>query len=111
MRQNLKNKKAKVVAEGKRLTNEGLISEALAYYETELTNEELITDDKTYKARLQVELARRLIDLELFSRAETLLAQAESELGDDKGDEAQSVAFWKIRFALGKLQFRSMNLQ
>ena len=58
---------------------------------------------------MQVDFSRKLIELELFQKAEALLEEAEQDLGDiDMADEGQTVAFWKIRYSLGKLQFRSM---
>ena len=62
---------------------------------------------------IQVELARKLIEVELFPKAASVLAKAEADLGEvgQDSETAISVAFWKIRYALGKLQFRSMYQQ
>ena len=112
MSDELKTLQVQSIAQGKTLFNRGLVKETIEYYEGVLTrtnDNEAMNSDKAFKCRLQVEIARKLIEVELFEKAQVTLEQAESDLGEiDHNNEQQTVAFWKVRYALGKLQFRSL---
>ena len=104
----IEERRKETLASGKRKYNKGLIDQAIEHYEEALQDDDLISD-MIFKARLQVDFSRKLIELELFQKAQDLLEEAEQELGEiDMTDEGQTVAFWKIRYSLGKLYFRSM---
>ena len=115
MSDELKTQQVQAIAQGKALFNQGLVKETIAYYEGILasTNDnEALLSDKAFKCRLQVDFARKLLEIELFEKAQVTLEQAESDLGEiDRQNEKQTVAFWKVRYALGKLQFRSLYQQ
>ena len=112
MSDELKTQQAQAIAQGKTLFNRGLIKETIAYYEGILastSDNEALLSNKGFKCRLQVDFARKLLEIELFEKAQVILEQAESDLGEiDHHNEQQTVAFWKVRYALGKLQFRSL---
>ena len=70
----MQEEQRQVLAEAKRLFALGQVIESLAFYEAELAK--LNREDKNtavFKARLSVDFARKLIELELFPRAFTLL--------------------------------------
>lgn len=76
----------------------------IEFYDSLLASDDELVTDKVFKARLQVDYARKLMEIELFPKALALLEKAESDLGDfNHTEEDKSVAFWRIRYTLGKL--------
>lgn len=97
--------------EGKRKFNQGLVSESIDFLENLLAKkDDPVIANKASKAMIEVELARKLIEVELFPKAESVLTKAATDIGEvgQSSETDIAIAFWKIRYTLGKLQFRSM---
>ena len=73
MSNELKNQQVHTLAQGKALFNQGLVKETIAYYEGlfhgKNGSNEILFSDKIFKCRLQVDYARKLLEVELFQKA------------------------------------------
>ena len=89
MTEGLKTAREQAIAQGKAKFNLGLVSETIEFYESLLAANDQLVSDKNFKARLSVDFARKLIELELYPKALSVLEQAQNELGQiDEHDEA-----------------------
>ena len=64
----IEERRKETLASAKRKFNKGLINLTIEHYEEALQDSDL-TSDKIFKARLQVDFSRKLIELELFQKA------------------------------------------
>ena len=103
-----------LLEKGKQKFRAGQILDSFEYYEGVLAadNEEPVLANVASRAIIQADYARKLTEIELFPQAEQELMQAGELLGEiESNDVEKNIAFWKVKYAYGKLMFRSMYQQ